>query len=171
MMVEESWASAMRAEALAKLLLTERNDLEVIEQPPGVGYDMLVRIRTEAPALVPEFAVEVKGTRRNATAQKLREWLGTLRIRERGVGLPWCLFVFQVEKRQGTYCWLYEPVVDENGAALLSAWELRPASRNHHQQISRLPSLSPLDAEALERRNMPCIGIPGPLSRTASGFG
>jgi hypothetical protein len=150
MTVEESWADALRAEALAKLLLTERGDLEVIEEPAGAGYDVLVRVLAEDSILVPEFAVEVKGTRRRITTQRLREWLVNMRVPESAGHLPWCLFVFQVESRKGMYCWLHEPIVFENGAAIRSVWDPRTLSSDLQRKISLLPSLSPLNEQALD---------------------
>ena len=150
MTLEESWVSAMRAEALAKLLLTERSDREVIEEPPGVGYDLLVRVHGDAPALVPEFAVDVKGTRGRITNQKLREWLVNMHVPESAEQLPWCLFVFQVESLKGMYCWLHEPIVLENGAAIRSVWEPRSLTRDPLRKIATLPSLSQLNGHALD---------------------
>jgi hypothetical protein len=150
MTVEESWVSAMRAQALAKLLLTERDDLEVIDEPPGVGCDLLVRVRAESLVLVPEFTVEVKGTRRITDTVTLRDWLSSIRVTGAIEGLPWCLFVFQVETRQGHYCWLNEPLISENAATLRSVWEPRSISRNLHQQETTLPLLVPLDSQALD---------------------
>src|SRR5262249_50709177 len=111
MTIEESWVNEMRATSLAKLLLTERDDLEIIDEPAGLGYDLLVRIYSAESTVLPEFAVEVKGTRGRITTQKLREWLTDTRAGTSAKELPWCLFVFQVESRKGMYCWLHEPVV------------------------------------------------------------
>jgi hypothetical protein len=147
---EESWVNAMRALSLARLLLTEREDLDVIEDPPRLKYDLLVRVRTEDLAVVPEFAVEVKGTRRRVASQTLQEWLADLRAQGPVEPLPWCLFVFHVETRQGHYCWLNEPIISKKSVALRSAWEPRSISRNHNQELPVIPALSPLDEHSLD---------------------
>jgi hypothetical protein len=149
MTVEESWVSAMRAQALAKLLLTERTDLDVVEEPSRLGYDYLVNIQASAVAMTPIFAVEVEGTRRRITSQILRDWLVGLRPPKHLDQMPWCLFIFQVETRQGMYCWLNEPLVLENAATLRSVWEPRTISKAD-LLVPTIPSLVPLDRHALD---------------------
>jgi hypothetical protein len=150
MTVEESWVDAMRATALAKLLLTERGDIEIIDEPPGRGYDLLVRVHTAESAVIPEFAVEVKGTRGRITTRKLRDWLTGMRAPKSAKEWPLCLFVFQVESRKGMYCWLQEPVVVKDTAMIRSVWEPRSLSGNHDRSNLLLPPLSPLDERALD---------------------
>ena len=114
MTAEESWASAMRAEALAKLLLTQREDVEVFQvsqTSPRVGYDLLVRMHDKGSSPAPEFAVEVKGTRADLVTATLTRIFREVSVRIRDVDLPLCLFVFQVDRREGCYRWLYEPVI------------------------------------------------------------
>ena len=151
MALEESRISAMRAVALAKLLLTERDDLEILEEPPGARYDILVRIKKPKPSVRADFAVEVKGTRRALTPPKLRDMVLDLPWIGHDVSLPWCLVVFQVDTRQGMYCWLNEPFVFENAeTALLQNWDAHPTRRDNSHVIPPSPPFSLLDAHALD---------------------
>ena len=115
MPIDESWAVGMRAEALAKLLLTERDDLELLDASPlssAIGYDFLVRIKNERSALGPEFAVEVKGFRPPLLEGHFYSVLNGRLPQGKDSELPVVLFVFDVESKDGYYRWLYEPVVN-----------------------------------------------------------
>ncbi len=64
MVAEQSWVEGVRADALAKIFLTRRDELDVIpvsRSGQSLGYDILVRVQDEDASVVPEFAVSVKG--------------------------------------------------------------------------------------------------------------
>jgi len=143
----------MRAEALATLALTRRDDLEVVPLPPAgqrLGFDLLVRMRGDGGRGDRELAVEVKGVRAAA-----RPGLGSGRIRvdaasvDRGE-MPLVLFVFDVDEESGRYAWLREPIVDRNGKASLSSnRDLTSANGVARSVPIRWANLASLDESAL----------------------
>jgi len=149
---DHSWANAMQAEALATLFLTKHREIEVVSASRYVqrqGYDILVRFRKEGKGEATEFAVEAKGVRRTTgRANGLR-----IRINQdllANVDLPLLLFVFDVDDETGSYRWLIEPVVMEDGqAVLLTPVEPSPTNGHRPAQIS-WTDLSPLDDGALK---------------------
>jgi len=120
---DESWVVASRAESLAKLLLTERDDLQVL-QPSfgflGAAYDYLVRVAGRDATPAPEFAVEVKGVRGPADPEQIRSFIERSPGLVHPLDLPLCLFVFDVDSRTGWFRWLVEPVVDAAGVGALT---------------------------------------------------
>jgi hypothetical protein len=158
MTAEESWASAMRAEALAKLLLTERDDLDVLQvsqTSPRIGYDLLVRVHGTEVSPAPEFAVEVRGTRKRLDSGTLAQIVRNQLARNADADLPICLFVFQVDARAGYYRWLYEPIVrDAEHAELVKAIEPFGAMGDGAQQVAQSPQvigLEELNKHAIDR--------------------
>jgi len=111
-----------RAEALATLFLTRRNDVEII--PSGrygrdASYDLLVRIATAHTATDTTFGVEVKGVRSIKRRGKNAFVVNYTRSELRDTGLPSCIFLFAVDDEQGYYRWLFEPVISLHDTAEL----------------------------------------------------
>lgn len=112
MVSNESRVNGVRAEALAKIFLTRRRDLDVLPVPRSErteGFDFLVRVLSGNAAGRPEFAVEVKGLRGGrATPSALhRLWKNAAPTAARY--LPVVLFVFDVDAERGWWTWLNEP--------------------------------------------------------------
>lgn len=149
---DHSWANAMQAEALSTLFLTNNRELEVIPTTRHVqsrGYDILVRFRDGGGSEATEFAVEAKGVRRTtgrADGSRIRIDQDLLA----NVDLPLLLFVFDVDDETGSYRWLIEPVVSEDGEAVLLPVAESSARNGHRPARVDLTDLSPLDGAALK---------------------
>ena len=120
-----SWIYAMRAETLAKLILTRRPDLDVLTTSGSFrgGYDLLVRITGTGLSLTPEFGVLTKGIDQPLTSTRWRSSVlrSVVRLEDRDGArgtdqfLPVCLFVFNIDTEEGLYLWLKEPQVEKDG--------------------------------------------------------
>lgn len=122
MAAEQAWYIAERAEALAALFLTRREDLEII--PSGrydrnPSYDLLVRIKTQNPGTDMSFGVEVKGVRSEKRRGKNSFLVSYAHTELLDAGLPICVFLFAVDDEQGYYRWLLEPEIASDGNARL----------------------------------------------------
>lgn len=122
MAAEQAWYITERAEALATLFLTRRNDLEVI--PSGrygqeSGYHILVRIKMEHASTDTTFGIQVKGVRSEKRRGKSSFPVTYARSQLRDTGLPICVFLFAVDDEQGYYRWLLESVISPTGKAKL----------------------------------------------------
>lgn len=122
MAAEQAWYIAERAEALATLFLTRRDDLEVI--PTGrygrdASYDILVRIKQEHAVTDATFGIEVKGVRSEKRRGSNSFLVNYVRSEIRDAAFPVCIFLFAVDDEQGYYRWLFEPVISPTGKATL----------------------------------------------------
>lgn len=154
MAAEQAWYIAERAEALATLFLTRRDDLEV--RPSGrygrdAGYDILVQIKKDHTVTDAAFGIEVKGVRSEKRRGKSAFLVNYARSEIRAATLPVCIFLFAVDDEQGFYRWLFEPVISPQGKA-----ELRfnlnithddPARR---EQVSVRSDFAPLTGQAID---------------------
>lgn len=120
MSTTETWYTTQRAESLAVMHLTRRDDLIVSRQREDYGLDLLVTISKDGRQSGRIFGVEVKasyslpasakqGSRfrihyRSGFAQALYE-----------LPFPVCVFHFTMEDDKGYYKWILEPE-DEPGA-------------------------------------------------------
>jgi hypothetical protein len=133
----KKWFVSERAKALAMVLLTRREDLEIRETKAETGLDYTVRIQTENGAGPRDFGILMRATMSPVTIEQanaqLTPTLGSLVAAEFVV--PVCVFYFTVKDDQGYYTWSHEPVVEKGKA------RLRPhAEADCH----------PLDDEALD---------------------
>ena len=115
----QPWYLAPRAEALAVVILTRRDDLRVERNVFDHGPDLLVSILRDGALTGRQFGIELKG--RVSGARPPRVDARTLRgERERyhDVPFPVCLFLFTMIDDSGDYRWIVEPRV-ENGEARL----------------------------------------------------
>jgi hypothetical protein len=118
--VKEPWFVVERSEALAGLLLTARDDVQVQkERKRDDGVDFLVGINTGEELATRLFVVQVKGT----MASNPNDWMQNVKQLFRGgdslVSLPACVFVVNVRDNRSQYAWLAEPVVEARGAKLV----------------------------------------------------
>ncbi len=164
MAAEQAWYVAERAEALATLFLTRRNDLEVI--PSGrygrnTNYNLLVRIamdRTSTETRETTFAIEVKGIRSEKKRGEHAFLVNYTRSELRNVGLPICVFLFAVDDEQGYYRWLFEPVISPHGKAELRfGLDVTPDDPARHEQVSIRSDFEPLTGLVQYARNSPVV--------------
>jgi hypothetical protein len=108
-----------RAEALATLALTRRNDLEVTGERFRRSSFLLVTILREGKVTGRQFGVELSarfdGTRRPRVD---RAALRRERERYREMPLPLCAFLFDIWNDDGYFRWIVEPKTDETAARL-----------------------------------------------------
>jgi len=115
---KDAWFLVDRSEALAGLLLTSRNDLEVHnEKKKDTGVDFLVSVKEGDAPSTQYFVVQVKGT----TSSDKSDWLkGVKEIFESSsmFYLPACVFVVNVKDNNAVYSWVAEPTIVDQGVKL-----------------------------------------------------
>src|SRR4051812_610172 len=114
---KDPWFVIERSEALAALLLTNQDNVEVVSQrKKDDGVDLVVGL--DGPTSPPTrlFVVQVKGT----VAANQADWMLTVKQLFRAGGgqlyLPTCVFVVNVRDNKALYAWIAEPVVEPNRA-------------------------------------------------------
>lgn len=117
---KEPWFVVERSEALAGLLLTSRDDVQVQnERKLDDGVDFLVGINTGEQLSTRLFVVQVKGT----TSSNPNDWMQNVNPLFKGNGrlvyLPACVFVVNVRDNRSQYAWVAEPVVEASSAKLV----------------------------------------------------
>lgn len=126
-----TWYIAERAEQLAILHLSRRDDLVITHSSEsGYGFDILVSISKDGKPTGRMFGVVIKAKKSlQSTLQKplaINEMsfdLGKMAL-PKDIPFPLCLFIFEMENDQGYYRWIKEPVIDaENKAVLLAGQE------------------------------------------------
>ncbi len=125
MAANTSWLHVMKAEALTKIHLTRRSDLDILTPSRSslAGYDFLVRVRGTGLLDTPEFGIEAQGIDQPLESSRWRSRvlkdLARQADRQSATAtdqaLPICLFVFNIDTEEGLYLWLREPIVDQNG--------------------------------------------------------
>ncbi len=156
MAAAEPWFIGERAEALATMYLTRRQDLDVLPLPARArGDDLWVRLR-DADHPNAHFLVEVKGILLShpRSRQPVREQF-PVRYTRRDLGdrdVPVCLFLFTVDDEQGYYRWLYEPVITQGHARLRldPRIDSLPPEERQRQQVVVLSKFKPLDDGAID---------------------
>lgn len=118
----QAWEDGMRAEALAKIVLTRRKDLQILTGDPlskTNDVDFVVRVSSEGKFDNWIFGVEVKG-RKRVTESLVFE---TAKRVERSLqnSIPTCLFVMNTNTEKGWYVWLLRPAPgDQRNIDLIS---------------------------------------------------
>src|SRR4051812_26580929 len=117
----KTWFAAARAKALAVVLLTRRDDLEVEETSGDMGPDFTVRIKSPDGSGPCSFGVLLRSTLSPVTIKqanaRLRPTLNGL-PREGEVLMPVSVFYYPVKDDQGYYTWGHEPVIERGRAKL-----------------------------------------------------
>lgn len=151
---EQSWVDEMRARALATIVLTRHAGVDVIPVDRSVsqsGYDLLVRVKDQRDRWDAEFAVRARGTQQNVatTSGALK-----LQVNPEAIGdidRPLVLFLFDIEREDGFYHWLKEPVIDADGKGTLRP---SPLLSDGHVASGHMvlpgPGLRRLDNDATE---------------------
>ncbi|AFY47904.1 hypothetical protein Nos7524_2051 [Nostoc sp. PCC 7524] len=116
MKTKTPWYIGQRAESLAIVYLTRRDDLKASKQTAGQGLDFLVTITKDGINSGRLFGVEVKATVSNSELIAHDEtWSlknhSYLKIRSLiDLPFPVCLFFFTLDNDQGYYKWVLEPI-------------------------------------------------------------
>ncbi|MEW6127397.1 MAG: DUF4365 domain-containing protein [Acidobacteriota bacterium] len=120
-----SFLLAKRAEALATVYLTRRDDLKIHEQSNNYGFDLLVEIKNGQVATGRFFGVEVKRLPGHQKVQLLKPSQDEFRINlkpitfPKDIPFPLCLFIFNMQTDEGYYRWIKEPAFGADNQPLL----------------------------------------------------
>ncbi len=111
-----------RSRALAIVLLTERDDLQ-IRAGNDEGVDLLVSLkRPEKLALLRRFGVVLSASVEPATATDIPDLLDVRvvqRLAEAEFSFPVCVFHFTMRDNRGYLAWYLEPALTADGPRLL----------------------------------------------------
>lgn len=127
MQTESNWYVGLRAEALAKVYLTRRDDLIISEQQQGAGtLDFLLKITQDGKYSGRMFGIEVKATASSSDLIQEQEFFKVKNKKYnfnisffKDLPFPMCLFFFTVDNDKGYYKWILEPIIkDHNNVAL-----------------------------------------------------
>jgi hypothetical protein len=117
----KKWFVAERAKALAMVLLTRRNDLEVHDTKTESGLDYTVHIKSEEGVGTRRFGILMRATMSPVTIEQansqLKPTMGGLGPLN-DVLMPVCVFYFTAKDDRGYYTWAYEPVIEKGQAKL-----------------------------------------------------
>lgn len=112
---QETLFLAKRAEALAIVHLTRRDDLTIIEQERDYIFDLLVEIESNSAKTGRFLGVEVKYIKTEKQAYKIKNKSDEYEINiqkilsPKDVPFPVCLLVFSMDTDMGYYRWIKEP--------------------------------------------------------------
>ncbi len=119
------WYIAQRAEQLAFIYLSRRDDLVITEQNDDYGIDFLVSIVENGKYTGRMFGVQVKArlaleaTQKNTlSANSFKLDISESPIPE-DIPFPLCLFAFAMKNDEGYYRWLKEPRFNSAGKSEL----------------------------------------------------
>jgi hypothetical protein len=107
------WYLTQRAEALALVYLTRRDDLIVRQQThDDTGIDYIIEIVNDGRSTGRIFGLQLKARTTALQGSALNKTIG-ITYEQWMVELPFplCLFVFIMETNEGYYKWLSEPFV------------------------------------------------------------
>jgi hypothetical protein len=116
MQKSEAWYLEERAEQLAIVYLSRRNDVVITRQRDGSddGIDLLVSLLKTGTSTGRVFGIEVKALRSNrqihpaSQREEVRINLSKVGV-PRDIPFPLCLFVFIMETDEGYYRWVKKP--------------------------------------------------------------
>jgi hypothetical protein len=102
---------------MAWVLLTDRDDLTVMDVGDDAGIDLLVSIRKDRVRAIEQFGVILQGTVEKAnTPLAACQILNAMMPKGRrfeSITLPICIFFFSMVGDRGYYAWLYEPATGD----------------------------------------------------------
>jgi hypothetical protein len=110
------WYVEQRTQALAVLLLTERDDLAV-KRPEGSDdpLDLIVEILERGRPTKRLLGIRLEGTTSPLTEKEVARAFTAVVPKLKEVPIPVCGFLFDVKRNVGSYLWLNEPLVSEQG--------------------------------------------------------
>jgi hypothetical protein len=111
---------SQRAELLARVVLTRREDIRILmlDDKRDVGIDLIAHIMTANPGLPtnPYFGVQVKGTANPLDDKRAANRLANQLVRnftaKAFILAPIILMIFSMEADRGYWGWIMEPLVD-----------------------------------------------------------
>src|SRR5215207_1319589 len=119
MSAPQPWYLTKRAEALAVVHLTRRDDLRVERNVFDHGPELLVSIIRDGVLTGRQFGVALKARVSGARPPRMdKPSLHRARERYRDVPFPVCLFLFFMEDDAGFFRWIVEPEVHAGEARL-----------------------------------------------------
>jgi hypothetical protein len=146
MQTEQPWYISFRAEALAIVCLTDRDDLLVSQQQKDkdTGLDLLVKITKDGNYTGRIFGVEVKAT---VSSSELIEHDDMFKLKNqeynklknfRDLPFPVCLFFFTLDNDKGYYRWILEPIIKEGNNVALKFNENQELKNLNDQEIDNI---------------------------------
>ena len=111
-----------QVQSRANVILTRRDDLQVVETKKQTGLDMHVYVDREDKPMRLVFGVLLRGVPSPTTAEQANKILGPTMGFFQGLRkftYPVCLFFFTIREEQAFFSWLAEPVVNGDGPKLL----------------------------------------------------
>jgi hypothetical protein len=138
----EAWYVSQRAEALAMMYLTRRDDLVVSHPSVDYGIDLVVQLLENGAVSGRMFGVELKAADSSEDIQRrLRSALRGVVARQAAVfkdlPFPVCLFFFAVDRDVGYYAWVVEPVA-EAGALRVAASQAHEFRELNDESINEI---------------------------------
>src|SRR5262249_42052477 len=134
---------ADRGQPRAKIILTRRGDLTVVETKKDTGLDFHVYIEREDKPMRLVFGVLLRGVPSPVTGDRANKVLEPTMGQFRGMRkftYPVCLFFFTLREEQAFFSWLAEPVVNGDAPKLV-----------HHQQANCVPLTDQLLGHAIDQ--------------------
>ncbi|NEP12602.1 MAG: DUF4365 domain-containing protein [Symploca sp. SIO2C1] len=117
MVTKEAWYIGQRAESLAMMYLTRRNDLVVSRQQEEQDLDFLVTLLKDGSYTGRIFGVQVTATVSTPKSNQSNDSVNIKIPLEQNkllteLPFPVCLFFFSLGNNQGYYKWILEPVIE-----------------------------------------------------------
>lgn len=134
----------LRAEELAIVYLTRRNDLVVKMEGPKFFPDLLVSLSKEGNYTGRMFGVIVKAETEHkpdqpSTTKQAKSLLRKAETEQLiDIPFPVCLFVFRMDTDEGLYKWVRKPVFSEDGAPQLIIDQTTPLEKLDNDSINRI---------------------------------
>jgi len=141
------WYIERRAESLAIVYLTRRDDLIISQPIPNQGLDFLITITKDGVYTGRLFGIEVKATNSTSNLNKHNDILKLDKDRfkrlEKFKDLPFpvCLFFFILENDQGYYKWIVEPKINGQKQFSLHFNENDELTKLDDQEIANIISI------------------------------
>ncbi|MBD2411085.1 hypothetical protein FACHB389_03080 [Nostoc calcicola FACHB-389] len=141
------WYIERRAESLAIVYLTRRDDLIISQATPNQGLDFLITITKDGVYTGRLFGIEVKATDYTSRLSKDNDILKLDKERlnrlEKFQDLPFpvCLFFFILEEDRGYYKWILEPQINEQKQVSLHFNENDELKKLDDKEIANIISI------------------------------
>lgn len=115
----QPWFVEERAEHLALMHLTRRDDLRVVRQRHESGMDLLVTVLNDGLFSGRQFGVVLSARMGGQKPPRMTSRaVAAERDRYRDVPFPACMFFFSLDTDLGWYRWIVEPRLDDASVAL-----------------------------------------------------
>ncbi|MEH2461737.1 DUF4365 domain-containing protein [Nostoc sp.] len=140
------WYIEKRAESLAIVYLTRRDDLIISHPTPEKGLDFLITITKDGISSDRLFGVEVKATVSTSELIQHNEIYKLKSNRDkntnffRDLPFPVCLFFFTLDNDQAYYKWILEPNNDQKNVGL-NFNENDELKKLHNKEIANIISI------------------------------